>query len=261
MSRIVEHFDWHDVVRYVEPFCGAMGAAVNSGARDRGVSIVLCDFNWEIVNLHEQLLASQSALQELVNSWGGDEETYYAVRSWDRVPGWLALHTDLELAARTLYLNKRGFNGLYRINRDGYFNVSWNSAAQHRWISTSDCIELVEMLRVAKLSYERWETLVSTCGQGDIVYCDPPYVDVKDPTREFSGYVGGFGWAEQVKLRDALLEVHARGARVYISNAKCQATVELYSDFNVVELGGVRRSMSSRGDGRKPTTEILAYRC
>lgn len=260
MHRIASSFDWTGVTRYIEPFCGALGAAVNCQLPDTVIDVHLSDINWEVVNLHEQFVRVPERLELVANSWDAGEETYYSVRAWDRSPTWRIDHSPLDLAARTLYLNKRCFNGLYRVNRDGLFNVAWNKATRPKpiCVTAGSLGPVATLLNRARLSCDDWRIALQRARSGDVVYCDPPYVDVSDPHREFRGYVGSFPWSEHVALRDAIVDVHERGAHVYVSNASCTATRELYSSFRVVDVEAVTRTISSDGAGRRPVVELLA---
>jgi site-specific DNA-adenine methylase len=102
-----------------------------------------------------------------------------------------------------------------------------------------------------------WRAVLQECGKGDLVYCDPPYVDTKDPKKQFGGYIGAFGWQEQLHLRDELVEANRRGARVVISNSLSEHTTELYAGWEQHAIAAPR-SVSSNGNGRKPVQELLA---
>jgi len=199
-------------------------------------------------------------VESIANSWDSTEDTYYSIRSWDRVDGWQMMHTPNELAARTLYINRHCFNGLYRINRNGQFNVSWNKNISPVEIKVSSLGHALKVCERAKFSCEVFEDVIGRCGQGDLVYCDPPYVDVNEPKRKFNGYVGAFDWTRQTRLRDELLSASSRGARVYVSNSYTEATQELYEQFNIVEITDVRRTMSADGKTRGSVSELLAWK-
>jgi DNA adenine methylase len=247
---------WEGIDRWVEPFCGSLGGALNAGIPE-GVEAVLSDANGDVINLHLELARDPLAVELAANALPTGEAAYYEIRSWDREEGWPCGRTPLERAARCLYLNKRGFNGLYRTNRSGQFSTPWNRNANPRPIDVMGHRELLDLVRRHPPSVADWSDVVSSCGAGDLVYCDPPYVDPKDPRKEFLGYVGNFGWGEQVRLRDALEAAHARGARVVVSNSWCDATLELYAGWEVTELTA-ERYVSCRADGRRPVSEVLA---
>jgi DNA adenine methylase len=257
MGRLSTEFNWHGIDTYVDPFCGALGAALNCGVT--GHDVVLSDVNWEVVNLYTQVRDQPSKLEVVFNALPVDGDTYYEVRSWDRDPNWKA-RDPIELAARTLYLNKHCFNGLFRVNRHGQFNVPWNRSLRDVKLNiTADHQHLTELLRSARLTCCGYEHVMSQCGSGTLVYCDPPYVDVKVNKRSFTGYMGCFDMTEQVKLRDAVIVAHARGVRAYVSNSDCDVTRQLYACASrIVDITGVRRTLSCTSSGRGRAREILA---
>lgn len=260
MHLITPYFDWSGVTCYVEPFCGALGAAINSGAVERDIEIHLSDANSELINLYERLTIDPSGVESIANTWDSTEDTYYTLRSWDRVDEWQTMHTSNELAARTLYVNRHCFNGLYRINRNGQFNVSWNKNTSPLEIKVSSLGHALKVCERAKFSCEMFEDVLQRCGRGDLVYCDPPYVNVNEPKRKFNGYVGAFDWTRHLRLRDELLAAGARGAHVYVSNSYTEATLELYEQFSVVEITDVRRTISADGKTRGSVSELLAWK-
>lgn len=258
MDQIRPHLGFDtNTCRYIEPFGGALGAAANANPPP-GVATVVSDANWELINLYREVIHDSDAVVAAANAWGTDEVSYYNVRDWDRSPHWREAHTALELAARTLYLNKRGFNGLFRINKKGQFTTPWNRNPAAKPITISGTEPFIEWLRGITLLERDWSDAVADAGRGDVLYCDPPYVDLKDPRAEFGGYVGAFGWGSQVALRDALIAASKRGARVVASNSWCDATLELYEGFNIVEVTAPR-SIGSRADSRGSISELLAW--
>jgi DNA adenine methylase len=247
---------WDGVNRYVEPFCGSLGSALNAEIPE-GIEILLSDANEDLINLYRELIKDPKAVETLTNKLPLGETEYYEIRSWDRQAGWPDCKTSLERAARTLYLNKRGFNGLYRTNRSGQFSTPWNRNLNPKPVGVMEHADFLCFIQKHQPFVSDWSEVVEECGAGDLIYCDPPYVDPKDPKREFLGYVGNFGWEQQVRLRDALVAANARGARILVSNSWCEATLELYAGWEMIELSA-ERYISSKGDGRKPVSEVLA---
>lgn len=249
---------WNGVTRYVEPFCGALGSALNAPV-PTGVDILLGDANRDIVELYEEVARDAKELQDAANAMATDEVSYYAYRAWDRDPLWPHNHTKLERAARTLYLNKRGFNGLYRTNKHGYFTTPWCRNPTPNAIDVTSHKGFISFVQSrATIVNQDWKTTVQSTGQGDVVYCDPPYVDLKDPKRDFSGYLGAFGWKDQVALRDELEAANGRGARVIVSNSWCDATIELYDKWNRVAISAPR-NLSAKASSRGTISELVAW--
>jgi DNA adenine methylase len=243
--------------RYIEPFCGAMGSSLNVDAPS-SVQIILSDSNWELINFYEQVKLHAVRVEEIANSWNNSKESFYEIRNWDRNPLWKDQHSLQEIAARTLFLNRNCFNGLFRINRHGHFTTPWGHPTKQVKIKVTDNVQALQILERASVSCSDWKLPVRDAKEGDVLYCDPPYVDLKNPHNEFGGYVGSFGWTTQVQLRDELLAASKRGARVVTSNSWCNDTLELYKDFNI-ECINASRSLSSNGNSRGSIKELVAW--
>lgn len=259
MPSIVPFFgSWHCIKKYVEPFCGALGASLNANVPPH-VRVELSDANSDIIELYEEVRLDPLRVEQLVNSFPRDEVTYYEIRAWDRDPLWPHNKTRSERAARTLYLNKIGFNGLYRTNRHGHFTTPWCRKPSTNPIDVTGHTQFIEFLRnKANIQISDWKDVVDSTGEGDLVYCDPPYVDLKDPKKDFTGYLGAFGWKEQILLKEKLEEANGRGARVVASNSWCEATLELYKDWNI-ECISAPRHLSAKASSRGDIKELLAW--
>lgn len=258
MHLITPHFgDMSKVKRYFEPFCGALGSSLNAHI-PKNVEIFLSDSNWEIINFYEQVADNAQIVENLANSWEYGKNVYYEVRNWDRDPDWRIKRNPIEIAARTIFLNRNCFNGLFRINRHGHFNTPWGHPTRKVKISIAENDFILNFLKRVDLKCADWKISVQNTSAGDALYCDPPYVDVKNPHQEFGGYVGAFGWDAQVSLRDQLLEASRRGVRVVTTNSWCPDTEALYKNFNVTTIEAPR-SLSSKGASRGSVKELLAW--
>lgn len=243
--------------RYYEPFAG--GAALFF--RIAPERAVLGDLNADLVNLYRCVAGDVDAViaelgQHRVHH--GEDHYYATAASLNverRQPG-LNLEpapAQLEPAARAaafLYLNKAGFNGLWRVNGANEFNVSWGKHAAYN--------PDVEGLRAAGAALVRadlrlgdYRDTISDAGPGDFVYCDPPY----DET--WTGYTaGGTGAVFQVQLAAAVRALAARGVRVMVSNADTPRVRELYSGLRI-DVVKCRRSINSDGNGRGAVDEVI----
>jgi len=249
--------DWRGVKRYIEPFAGALGSSFSAGVPD-GVSVLLSDANLELIEFYQAVKENPKEVERIANALPVGEEGYYSVRAWDRTEGWKGVYSVYERAARTIYLNRRGFNGLYRINNKGFFTTPWNKNQSPSKIILTGNVEFLNFLNRSQVFHSSWRDVVSNGGLGDVIYCDPPYVDLKNPEKDFGGYIGSFGLKEQRELRDELQLANARGARVVISNSYCDETRQLYKDWRVEEIFATRR-LASNPSSRGKTSEILAW--
>jgi DNA adenine methylase len=165
--------------------------------------------------------------------------------------------TDAEVAAWFIYLNKVGFNGLYRVNRKNRFNVPFG---RHKNPTICDAPTLracSAALASATLEKADFASAVERAVAGDLVYFDPPYVPLS-VTSSFTSYTSdGFGYDDQVRLRDLALELKRRGVHVLLSNSSAVLVRDLYeSGFTTVEVSATRL-VNSKVAGRGAITELV----
>ena len=185
------------------------------------------------------------------------EEYYYKIRDLDRKKSTYAKLKTYEKAARCIYLNKACFNGLYRVNSKGQFNVPFNGK-EKIFCFTEDNIRALHMYfskRKPVILNKDFAEAVKTARAGDFVYFDPPYDVVGE--QSFTSYtVGGFGKKEQERLKNVFKELSDKGVFVMVSNANTQFIQELYKDFNIHVINA-RRNINSKADGRGKVEEVI----
>lgn len=213
--------------KYIEPFLGS--AAVFFTLQPQ--SAVLSDCNRELVYAYRALQTQRKAVERHLaeHQEQHSKAHYYKVR--EAIP-----ETFAKRAARFIYLNRTCWNGLYRVNLDGRFNVPIGTKSAV--LMESDDFESVsEALRRADISHADFQISVSRAKAGDVVFCDPPYT-VRHNQNGFVKYNEDlFSWADQIRLRDALRAARDRGARVFITNADHESIRELYEqDFDIKEF-------------------------
>jgi DNA adenine methylase len=238
---------------YYEPFLGGGAVFFALTEENRFKNAVIGDANADLMRTYEALARDVDNVIRELKKHLYKEEYYYAVRKLR--PGLLSL-TDH--AARFIYLNKTGFNGLYRVNKKGEFNVPFG-----RYTNPTICDE--ENLRTvaAVLGKDHgtavtgdFERTVDGANKGDVVYFDPPYVPASE-TANFTAYtVGGFGLQDQIRLRDVAKRLAARGVHVLLSNSDTPLVRELYEKFNLEEVQ-VPRSINSKSGKRGKVGELL----
>lgn len=211
---------------YYEPFAG--GAALFYAVAGRATRCYLSDTNVELVLTYQVIRDRPKALIKRLKKYAAShsEETYYMVRgAGPRDPA--------GVAARFVYLNRTCFNGLYRVNKSGAFNVPFGRHRNPNIIQEQNIMACNELLRGATVTHQDFRTLGRRPKAGDFVYFDPPY----HPTDEasFTAYTKeDFNEDDQVDLRDYARELHARGVFVMISNSKTRYIESLYrgKEFN-----------------------------
>ena len=231
---------------YYEPFVG--GGSVFFAMPERTGKAYLSDVNRELITAYKVIRDDVEglivALKEHVHNHHADEGYYLRVRVQEP-------EAPLQVAARFIYLNKTCYNGLYRVNRAGKFNVPKGSYKNPRICDAEGLRQASTALAQADVSVETFDSVAPDVG--DFVYSDPPY----DGT--FTGYVpGGFGETEQELLRDTSAHRGLRGVRVMISNSDTPRIRDLY-DGSIFRIHKVQapRFINSDGEGRGRVVELL----
>jgi DNA adenine methylase len=245
---------------YLEPFLGSASVYLHRYTAGQVQESVLSDANPKLVEVHlmvrdrlDDLLAELEAMP--------DEDYrahYYAVREqYNAGP-----HQGPRHAARFIWLNRAGFNGLYRENRRGQFNVPVGRYKSLRIPTEARFREVSEALQSAEILTSSFDDVMRRAGRRDQVYCDPPYVPL-NATAAFTAYCKSpFGMAEQQALAESAMQAAWRGAQVVLSNHDLPLVRnELYSEscgFRHVAKPAVSRAISRNVTTRKPITEIIA---
>ena len=237
--------------RYIEPFLG--GGALYFSLQPK--TAYLSDLNPDLINCFEVVRSHLPALIEELKKYRYDRDMYYAVRALDREPGY-AQTSPVCRAARFIYLNKTCFNGLFRVNSKGHFNVPFGAYKDPTILDITNLTACGEALKSAILKTGTFEDIVEIAEEGDFVYFDPPYAPASN-TADFTQYVsGGFDESCQEVLLLTCLKLHQKGVKWMLSNSNTPIIQELYRGFKAetVEAG---RSINSRADKRGPILELI----
>jgi DNA adenine methylase len=243
--------------RYFEPFLGG-GAFMFSLWQfedlrtRRGRWIVAGDVNPELINLYEVLQRDPFTMIRYLSRIARrtDERSYYAIR--DQRP-----RGQVQRAARTVFLNRLCFNGLYRVNSHGGFNVPYGQLKNPTVCDVTLLESCSRWLSRAKLRLGRFQLTLADVRRGDFVYLDPPYIPLSK-TAAFTAYAkSGFGLKDQEELADEIRRLDRIGARVMLSNSDSRDSRRIFADLN---LHAVRagRSISASAQSRKSVTELIA---
>jgi DNA adenine methylase len=233
--------------RYFEPFLGG-GALFFDLLPKKGV---LSDVNPELVDAY---IAVRDRVEDLIGALcehRHDARHFYAVRKAD--PGMLSL---VDRAARTIFLNKTGFNGLYRVNRSGQFNVPFGRYAKPKICDADNLRACSAALANVELSVGDFADAVAGAKKGDFVYFDPPYVPLSR-TATFTSYAaGGFGPDAQVRLSEVFGQLSDRKVSVLLSNSDVPAIRRLYAAHRI-HLVRAARAINSNASRRGPVSEVV----
>lgn len=231
--------------RYVEPFCGSLCLFVALQPSEALVG----DINAELINFYETMQTNAAAIATMLHSLPNDAETYYALRKKD--PSSLA---SVERATRFLYLNRFCFNGVYRTNKLGAFNVP---RGKHMGSipKTDELLAFGELLKRATPVNLDFESLVDKTQKDDFMYMDPPYAG--RGTRDRGEYgVGTFKDSDIARLYDCTARASKKGVKIMLSYADIPQIRELYSEWNIEDIE-VTRNVSGFTKGRTKVTEII----
>lgn len=239
---------------YYEPFVGA-GAVLFSLQPERAV---INDINPELMNCYRIIRDLSPYLIEDLKKHRNEEAYFYRIRGLDRKQRLDAL-SAVERASRMIYLNKTCFNGLFRVNRSGQFNVPFGRYQKPEIINPEVITAVSKFLNgheVDMLNTDYRQAL-ATARRGDFVYLDPPY-DPVSLTASFTAYnPQRFGKSEQKELRNVFEELTLRGCLVMMSNASTAYIEALYGgDYNMVKVSA-NRNINCNGEGRKKIDEFL----
>ncbi len=242
---------WRDEYsRYIEPFCGSASLFFELSPP----SAVLSDINGELIETLRAVQLSPEIVSECLLRMKTDEASYYKVRAKNPID-----LSSIERAARFIYLNSLCFNGLYRVNKAGQFNVPYGS--QHRK-NLFDALALRETSRAlakTEISNRDFEASVDEAGTGDFIYLDPPYV-----TQEFKIFTAydkdSFSPNDISRLNSALLRADERGAKFVLSYANVPEVAEFWSKWKIREVTA-RRNIAGFAGSRRTVKEVLISNC
>ncbi|TEB15189.1 Modification methylase DpnIIA [Pelotomaculum sp. FP] len=242
---------------YHEPFIGggALFFFLAPGLIMNNAKAYISDNIEELINLY---IAIKTNVEELISETKKhiyDEEYYYRIRSIDPKD-----MSDIQRASRILYLNKTCFNGLYRVNRKGQFNVSFGDYCDPIICDEEALRNASEAFKNAEIFAGDFELVLDNARKGDFIYLDPPYVPLS-ATSNFTGYTAGaFCAADHRRLKKVFDILKNRGCYVMLSNSNTEFTRELYSDYNIKTINAIR-AINSDATKRGAIKElvILSY--
>lgn len=233
--------------RLIEPFVGS--AAVFFSLRPP--ASILSDISRELINLYCVMRDSPDAIYELMKEHDRlhSQEYYYTTRA-------LAPGEDVHRAARVLYLNRTCWNGLYRVNRKGEFNVPIGTKTSVLWKHEDFCL-YSDALKHSELKCQDFELTVDECGEGDFLFVDPPYT-VKHNMNGFVKYNETmFSWGDQIRLVASLMRAGSRGASIVVTNADHDSVRDLYGDAFKYQSLSRQSVLAGSSIHRVKTTEAL----
>lgn len=244
ISRLPEKFN-----DYYEPFVG--GGALFFTLNGKLKKAFLSDMNTDLVITYSVIKKEPEKLLEQLRKHkkNHNKEYYYKIRALTN------LEDPIQVASRLIYLNKTCFNGLWRTNSKGVFNVPMGSYTNPNIVSEDNIWQCNRVLKKAKITYSDFTKIKPN--KDDFVYLDPPYHPTDDLS--FTKYTqGDFTEKDQIRLRDFAFELHKKGVKVMISNSNTEFIKDIYKhkDFHIHFIDAPRL-VNCKSDKRKPIKEVL----
>ena len=244
--------------RYIEPFLGG-GAVFFHLSEKMAVQRIpswINDINPELVNCYQMVKTQTDALIGLLKTHKHDKDYYIELRNLDRQKGGLSVLSPLERASRFIYLNRTGFNGMYRVNSKGLNNVPFGRYRNPSLVNEDVLRASAKALIDTQISNQSFQDCLNSARKGDFVYLDPPYVPLNE-TSQFTSYMtNGFTMTEQKSLAALVTELDKRGVVFVASNSCVPAVKELYQQFRQIEVKA-RRAINAHGQKRSAISELL----
>lgn len=257
VSELAKHFpkQFND---YYEPFVG--GGAVFFSLNPKTAHIN--DLNSVLISLYSYV---KKDVQRVVSALKKLELEYSALKSLEekkelylkkRLEFNILKNGSFEKAILLVFINKTCFNGMYRENSKGGFNVPFGQHLNPTICDEANLIAVSNLLQDVSITKSSYEVLTAEAKQGDFVYFDPPYHPLNE-TSSFTAYqAGGFGAEDQQKLRDEFKRLSEVGCKVMLSNSDAPLINELYKDFKIHKIFAAR-AINSKGTGRGKILEVL----
>lgn len=233
---------------YHEPFLG--GAALFFAMQPKRA--VLSDSNLRLIRTYRAVRNDVEEVIHRLKAMAYDRKLYEEIRAME-----IDDFDDVGVAIWMLYLNRCGFNGLYRVNRAGKFNVHFGRYTNPKICDEDNLRACSAVLQSASIEHRSFEGIVDHANSGDFVYFDPPYVPLS-ATSVFTSYTSdGFRASDQEHLRDAAAYLSRHGVHVLLSNSSAPAVHDLYGDGFRIELVSARRNVNSKTTARGAVKECL----
>jgi DNA adenine methylase len=236
---------------YYEPFVGgaAVFFALAKEKEKRFERAVLSDRNTDLIALYQAIRDDLERVIEELEGMPHSEADYYRIR--DARP-----RAAAKRAARLIYLNKTGYNGLYRVNSKGEFNVPFGRYARPKICDEPRLRAASEVLQGVELLVEDFEVVCKRAKKGDAVYLDPPYLPVS-PTSSFASYHSvPFGLEEHERLAQTFASLQRRNVAALLSNSDTRDTRRLFGGFALATVQATR-AINSNAKRRGPVPELL----
>jgi len=248
---------------YIEPMVGGGAVYFHLYKKQLINNAVLIDLNAELINVYQVLKENvDSLLEKLVEMkdiYQANPKTYfYKIRNIDRDNNFHK-KDNLEKAARTIFLNKTCFNGLFRVNKKGLFNTPIGRYSNPTIVDKDNLLEVSKALQNVQIVNADFEDSINYVNENDFIYIDPPYYPISK-TAYFTSYTkDNFLEDEQIRLRDFAIKLAKKKALVMLSNSDTDFIKEIYNEPNMFNIHKVnaKRFINSKSSGRGLICELV----
>jgi DNA adenine methylase len=242
---------------YYEPFFGGGALLVNLQNEEKIFKAVISDLNSELINLYNVVKKNPDKLidalshKEFENSEDAFRNLKNEFNTLTGLPG-----NKVRRAALLIYLNKHGYNGLWRVNSKGKFNVPFGRYAKRSIPTEHSILKFSNLLKKVKILNLDFEQAVKSAKKGDFVYFDPPYHPISK-TANFTDYnSNGFTFDDQKRLADVFRKLSKKGVQLMLSNSKVSEIEDLFVGFTI-DTVEAKRFINCNGERRNGTKEII----
>lgn len=242
------------ITSYCEPFVG--GGAVLFDLQPK--KAIVNDINSDLILVYTVIRDNVEALIELLETYPNEESFYYELRNIDRDQEKYDKLSEIERAARIIFLNKTCYNGLYRVNNAGEFNSPFGKYKNPNIVNAPVLRAVSTYFNSSEITFSTtdFELVLEQVRKGTFVYLDPPYDPVSD-TSSFTGYSkGGFSREQQIQLRECCDRLNARGVKFMLSNSATDFIKEQYSNYHIT-IVQAKRAINSVASKRGDVDEVI----
>ena len=252
LPEIIKHVP--SFTTYYEPFIG--GGAVLFEIQP--LKAVINDYNSELINMYQVIKDNVDDLIKALKLHKNDSDYFYNIRELDRNHMLYSNLSDIEKAARLLYLNKTCFNGLFRVNQAGEFNSPFGNYKNPNIINDITLKAVSNYFNSSQIIFKSgdFENILKNIKKNSFVYLDPPY-DPVSKSSSFTGYtMGGFNNNEQERLKNVCDDLNSKGIKFLLSNSATDFIKGLYKNYRI-ETVKAKRSINSIASLRGEIDEVL----
>ncbi|MCD7829850.1 MAG: DNA adenine methylase [Clostridiales bacterium] len=242
------------ITSYCEPFVG--GGAVLFHLQPRIAYVN--DINKDLICVYMVIRDNVEELIDELKQYKNESEFFYSVRDWDRIQDKYDSLSEVQKAARILYLNKTCYNGLYRVNNAGEFNAPFGYYKNPNIVNEPVLRAVSAYFNSATIHFSSgdYAEVLAKIKNGTFVYLDPPY-DPVSATSNFTGYSkGGFSREDQIRLRKSCDELDKRGIKFMLSNSATDFIKEQYAAYNIT-IVHAKRAINSVASRRGDVDEVV----